>query len=378
MTLRSQIIPNLGCLAFVLPAMALLAACGKDALPPEPLRPVLTRVLGDTAGAEAVSYSGEVRSRYETQLAFRIPGKISARLVDAGAVVKAGDVLARLDPADTALTAASANAQLMLADAEAKRYRELRTKNFVSQAALDTKETALKAAQAQANLAHNQSAYTVLKADQAGVVGVVAGEVGQVVSAGQVVFRVARGDVLEVAIAIPEIRMPEVRALSDAEVTLWTDDKARYKGVMRELSPVADPVTRTFAARISILNPDARVLLGMTANVHFRRAGSDIRLTVPLTAIFQKDGKAAIWVVNTDQTVVLRAVEVAAYGETSALLANPAGVKAGERIVVAGVHKLSNGEKIKIAEIAREAGADAAAIGRNPGDKSVSGTPVAR
>jgi RND family efflux transporter MFP subunit len=325
-----------------------------------------------------VSYSGEVRSRYETQLAFRIPGKISARLVDAGAVVKAGDVLARLDPADTALTAASANAQLMLADAETKRYRELRTKNFVSQAALDTRETAFKAAQAQANLAHNQSAYTVLKADQAGVVGVVAGEVGQVVSAGQVVFRVARRDALEVAIAIPEIRMPEVRALSDAEVTLWTDDKARYKGVMRELSPVADPVTRTFAARVSILNPDARVLLGMTANVHFRRAGSDLRLTVPLTAIFQKDGKAAIWVVNTDQTVALRAVEVAAYGETSALLANPAGVEAGERIVIAGVHKLSNGEKIKIAEVTREAGGDGATSGRNPGDKSVNGTPVAR
>jgi RND family efflux transporter MFP subunit len=189
---------------------------------------------------------------------------------------------------------------------------------------------------------------------------------------------VARRDALEVAIAIPEIRMPEVRALSDAEVTLWTDDKARYKGVMRELSPVADPVTRTFAARVSILNPDARVLLGMTANVHFRRAGSDLRLTVPLTAIFQKDGKAAIWVVNADQTVALRAVEVAAYGETSALLANPAGVEAGERIVIAGVHKLSNGEKIKIADVTREAGGDGATSGRNPGDKSVNGTPVAR
>lgn len=331
-------------------AFALLTACGKDAPPAEPLRPVLTQVLGDTAGSEAVSYSGEVRSRYETQLGFRIPGKISARLVDTGAIVKPGDVLARLDPVDTALSAASADAQLGLAEAEVKRYRELRTQNFVSQAALDGKETAFKAAQAQASLARNQSAYATLKADQAGVVGVVSGEVGQVVSAGQVVFRVARADTLEVAISIPEVRMPEVHALSAATVTLWTDSKASYKAVLREISPVADPVTRTFAARVSILEPDARVLLGMTANVNFQRSGVTAHLTVPLSAIFQKDGKPAVWVVNSDQTVALRAIEVASYGEASVVLASPAGVTAGERIVIAGVHKLTAGEKIKIAD----------------------------
>jgi RND family efflux transporter MFP subunit len=349
--------PNVRCLVFVLPALALLSACDKVAPLPEPLRPVLTRMLGDTAGGEAVTYSGEVRSRYETQLGFRIPGKISARLVDAGALVKPGDVLAKLDPADTALSAASADAQLALADAEAKRYRELRTKNFVSQAALDAKETAFKAALAQANLAHNQSAYTVLKAEQAGIVGLVSGEVGQVVSAGQVVFRVSRPDTLEVAVSIPEGRMPEVHALSDAEITLWTDDKAKYKGTLRELSAVADPTTRTFAARVSIVEPDARVLLGMTANVHFRRSGgSDARLAVPLTAIFQKDGKPAVWVVRPDQTVELRPVAVASYGETAAALANDAGVKAGERIVIAGVHKLTAGEKVKVAENTVNAG----------------------
>jgi RND family efflux transporter MFP subunit len=343
-------------LAVLLPALALLSACGKAALPPEPLRPVLTRVLGEVAGGESVSYSGEVRSRYETQLGFRIPGKISARLVDAGAIVKAGDVLARLDPADTALSAAAADAQLALADAEVKRYREVRAKNFVSPAALDAKEMAFKSAQAQASLARNQSAYAVLKADQPGVVGLVSGEVGQVVSAGQTIFRVARADTLEVAVSIPEMRIPEVRALNDAEITLWTDDKAKYRGLLRELSPVADPTTRTFAARIAILNPDARVLLGMTANVHFHRPGGDARLTVPLTAIFQKEGKPAVWVVNSDQTLALRPIEVASYGETSAVLGSAAGVKSGERIVIAGVHKLTAGEKIKIAEKAVKEG----------------------
>lgn len=327
--------------------LTVLAACSKNAPPPEPLRPVLTLLVGERAGRATATYSGEVRSQYETQLAFRIPGKISARLVDVGALVKPGQVLARLDPADTALSAASASAQLSLADADAKRYRKLRGQNFVSQAALDAKETSLTAAQAQADLARNQSAYTVLKAEQAGVVGLVAAELGQVVMAGQTVFRVVRPDTLEVAIAIPEARMQEVHGSREAEISLWADEKTVYQGVLRELSPVADPLTRTYAARVTIVKPDPNVLLGMTANVRFVRPESADRLSVPLTAIFQQDGKAAVWRVNADQTLTLQRVEVAAYSDRSALLS--AGVKAGERIVVAGVHKLTAGEKIRIA-----------------------------
>ena len=333
-------------------SMAFVAACGKVEAPPEPLRPVLTSVLGSRSESGGSTYSGDVRSRFETQLAFRIPGKISARLVDAGALVKAGDVLARLDPADTALSAAAASAQLELAEADARRYRELRAKNFVSQAALDGKETAYKAALAQADLARNQSAYTVLRADQAGVVAQVSAEVGQVVAAGQAVIRVARTDTLEVAVSIPEARMPELRLQKEAEVSLWADEKAAFKGVLRELSTVADPVTRTYAARVAIVQPDARVLLGMTANVRFLSeppvSGASPELRVPLTAIFQQEGKPAVWVVSSDQTVVLRPVVVSAYGETSAILTS--GVQPGERIVVAGVHKLTAGEKIKVVD----------------------------
>lgn len=332
-------------------AVLLLGACGeKAAPPPEPLRPVLTTVIGaGTDKVGGVTYSGEVRSRYETPLAFRIPGKISARLVDAGALVKAGDVLARLDPADTALSAASANAQLELAEADLRRYRELRGKNFVSQSALDAKETTFKATRAQADLARNQSSYTVLRAEHAGVIALVAAEVGQVVAAGQMVMRVARTDALEVAVAIPEARMPEVRSQKDAEVSLWADDMASYPAALRELSSVADPATRTYAARVSILKPDARVLLGMTANVKFAQektdSGADSGLSVPLTAIFQQDGEPALWIVGADQTLSLRPVVVSSFGETAASLTS--GVKAGERVVVAGVHKLSAGEKVK-------------------------------
>lgn len=342
-------------LAYALLACTLLSACDKAALPPEPLRPVLTQVLGETVAGETMSYSGELRSRYETPLAFRIPGKLTARLVDVGAIVKPGDVLAKLDPVDSALSVASADAQQTLAEAEAERYRALRNNNFVSQAALDAKETALKAAKVQADLAHNQRTYTVLKADQTGVIGLVAAEPGQIVGAGQMIFRVVRPDTLEVAIAIPETRIHEAHKYRQAEVSLWADDQAIYKAVLRELSPVADPITRTYAARVAIQNPDARLAFGMTAKVHFlpsKPDAPDARLTVPLSAIFQKDGKPALWVVNTDQTLVLRPVEIAAYGEQFAVLAEgeKTGVKAGERIVVAGVHQLTVGEKIRAVE----------------------------
>ncbi len=328
--------------------LALLAACGKEPVAPEPARPVLTRVLHESAGDEVLDYSGEVRSRYEIPLAFRIPGKITARLVDTGAVVRAGEVLARLDPADTALAVSAASAQLDLAAADLGRFRNLQARNFVSQAALDAQETRFRAAQVQAELARNQTAYTVLKAEQAGVIGLVTAEVGQVVAAGQTVMRLARADTLEVAISIPETRMPELRALRSAEVSLWTDNKARYPGTLREVSAVADPITRSYAARVSIHHPDARVLLGMTARVHFHRPGERARLMVPLTAIFQHAGQPALWVVSAEQTVTLRPVAIAHYREDTAVL--DSGVQAGERIVVAGVHKLSSGEHVKVIE----------------------------
>ncbi|MEF8769785.1 MAG: efflux RND transporter periplasmic adaptor subunit [Candidatus Accumulibacter phosphatis] len=332
----------------LLALFALPTACGKQPAVPEPARPVLTQVLGKSAGDEVLAYSGEVRSRYEIPLAFRIPGKITARLVDAGSMVKAGEVLARLDPADSTLSAAAASAQLDLAAADLDRFRNLHARNFVSQAALDAKETSFKAAQVQAELARNQTAYTILKAEQAGVIGLVTAEVGQVVAAGQTVMRLARADTLEVAISIPEARMPELRALRSAAVSLWADHEASYPGTLREVSAVADPVTRTYAARVSIHHPDARVLLGMTAKVHFHRPQERARLTVPLTAIFQHAGHPALWVVSADQTVALRPVVLASYREDTAVL--DSGVQTGERIVVAGVHKLSSGEHVQVIE----------------------------
>ena len=329
-------------------ALVVLAACGRTELPVEADRPVLTRLVGAGDSREESAYSGEIRSRYETPLAFRIPGKIAVRLVDAGTQVKAGEVLARLDPADVVLSAAAASAQLELAEAEVGRYRELFARNFVSQAALDARETGYKNARAQADLARNQSRYSELRADHAGLVEQISVEPGQVVAAGQTVVRLVSREALEVVLAIPESRMPKMRSAKQAEIRLWSDGEARYAGVLRELSPVADAATRTYAARVSLLKPDSRVLLGMTARVRFLNEAQDEWIAIPMTAVFQHDGQPAVWVVGADRTVSLRPVRLKSFGDSEARVES--GLQRGERIVVAGVHKLNAGQKIRPVE----------------------------
>lgn len=342
------------CAPFLILFPLMLAACSAPEPPPEPPRPVLTQVLGQ-AGTDSPAgqqYAGEVRSRVETQLAFRVAGKIAERLVNAGAVVQPGQVLARLDPGDNALNAQAAQAQAELAAAEARRFRQLQQQNFVSQAALDARETALKASQAQARLAGNQKAYTVLQADQPGVIAQILADAGQVVTAGQPVLRFSRLDALEVAINIPESRIAAFRVGDPATVTLWSasrqaDPAPTLPARIRELSQVADSTTRTYAARVSIGEASGALRLGMTATVRFDgKAESGLR--VPLGAIFQQaQGKPAVWVVSPQQTVALRPVTVKAWQEDGAILES--GVERGERIVIAGVHKLTAGEKIRLA-----------------------------
>lgn len=265
------------------------AGCNKEPAPTAKTeRPALTLVAGSAATAGGNTYSGEVRARREAQLGFRIGGKIVERLVDAGARVKAGQALLRLDPGDAGLQLGSAEAQHQLAEADAKRYRELRSKGFVSQAALDAREAALKAAAAQAGLARNQSAYTTLSADRAGVVAAILAEAGQVVAAGQPVLHLAPDGEREVAIAVPEAQLADLKVGSAAEITLLAAGAAPLAGRLRELSPAADPASRTYAARVTLTQPGPDVALGMTARVRFPADKKSDGLLVPLTAIFQQ------------------------------------------------------------------------------------------
>ena len=329
--------------------VSVLSGCGKESAPAAKVeRPALTLVAGSVSGDGSNTYSGEIRARHETQLGFRVGGKIIERLVDAGTRVKAGQVLMRLDSGDTGLQLSSADAQYQLAEADTKRYRELRGKGFVSQSALDAKETALKAAAAQAGLARNQSAYTTLRADHAGVIAATLAEVGQVVGVGQPVLRLAPDGEREVAIAIPESQLANLKVGAVAEVTLLADGAAHLTGRLSELSPAADPASRTYPARVTLNQSDSSVALGMTARVRFNTNEKNPDLLIPLTAIFQQGDQAAVWIVAADHSISLRPVKVAAYRDDGAVIAD--GLAAGERIVSNGVHRLAAGEKIQALE----------------------------
>jgi membrane fusion protein, multidrug efflux system len=334
----------------LLPVVALLAACGERSPPPSVAesgpRLVRTLVIGAASLQEDNRYSGEVRARYETTLGFRVGGKMVERLADAGARVKSGQALARLDPADARLAASQADANRALAAAELKRTQDLKTRNFVSQAALDAKATTAQAADAQAQLARNQAAYTTLFADATGVVAAVLAEPGQVVGAGQGVLRLARDGEREVAIALPEAALAGLKPGSQAAVRLWADGQA-YPGRIREIAPAADAVTRTFAARVSIVGAPADLPLGLTATVSFPRPGGE-RIVVPLAAIFQQGERPAVWVLGKDNAVALRPVEIERYGDAGVVLQG--GLNAGERIVAAGAFKLTAGEKVRPAD----------------------------
>jgi membrane fusion protein, multidrug efflux system len=343
-------------------ALATLAACSQ----PEPVksapRPVLAQVVQPAAGGLGNLYSGEVRARRETDLAFRVGGKLVARHVDVGSRVTRGTVLARLDPQDAKLAVDAARSQLAaaeadhsLARAELERYQQLFAQSFVSQAVLDARLTTFNAtkarleqARAQLETAQNQSAYTTLTADADGVITATSAELGQVVAAGQPIVRLARPDERDVVINVPESRLADLREAKQVLVALWTQPEHPYAGSVREISPTADPVTRTFTVKVSVPEADAAVRLGMTANVIVGDRGERSVVTLPLSALDQSGGSARVWVVDPNtRKAAPRPVEIGAYGEDGVTVRS--GVSAGDVVITAGVHKLLAGEVVRLA-----------------------------
>jgi RND family efflux transporter MFP subunit len=337
----------------------LFSACSKPVEKAEDIRPVRAMLLTSDKVDVVAEFSGEVRARVESRLGFRVGGKIVARKVDLGAVVKRGQVLMQLDPQDLQLAQAQSSAALKaaesnrdLARAELKRFQELREKNFVSQAVLDGKETTFKAAQASYEQAlagyknqSNQTAYTTLASDVDGVVTGVDAEVGQVVAAGNPVVRVAQLGEKEIVIGIPEDKVDALRRISDVRVRIWANPNSTIPGTIRELSPTADPATRTYLAKISIPGAPADVRLGMTAYVTFADKTPNAMIRVPLTALFQEKSTTAVWVVEGG-AVKLVPVQIAAPAGNDILIAG--GVSAGQTVVTAGVNLLKPGQKVKI------------------------------
>jgi multidrug efflux system membrane fusion protein len=353
-----------------MPALAValcLSACSKEPQPIEEVRPVHVVKVELGGGGTQTTYTGDVRARYETALGFRVAGKVVERRVEVGSRVARGEVLARLDPSDYQLNIEAAKSQLAAASSDfaqaeddLKRYRDLYEQKFVSAAEFDRRQTAydvakarLEQAQAQLGVTRNQSAYTTLRADHAGIVTAIAAEVGQVVSAGQTVMRVARPEEMEVVIAVPESRLDELRAARQAAITLWAEPGARFAGRIREISPSADPVTRTYSVKVTLLDPTPRVQLGMTANALLGTGQGEPVIRLPLTALFQQGDKPAVWLVDPKTgRVTLTPVEVARYTQDAVEIAS--GLAEGDLVVRAGVHKLHAGQQVRVlAEVGR-------------------------
>jgi len=345
----------------VITLAAALAACGQPQTQPPAPRAVIAQIVGAKPADNANVYSGEVRARYENDLAFRVGGKVVARYVDVGAQVTRGQALARLDPQDAQLGVDTARSQLAaaaadhdLAAAEVERYRDLYARRFVSRAVLDARETTfnttkarLEQAKAQVSTARNQSAYTALVAEANGVITSVNLEPGQVVAAGQPVMRFARPEEKEVAINVPESRLAELRDAAEILVRVWAAPDQRYRGRIREIAPTADPATRTFAVKITVLEANGTVRLGMTANVALGDGAATQVITLPLTALTQADGKPAVWVFDPlTSKVNLRPVVVGAYREDGVVVRD--GLRPGEIVVTVGVHKLLPDETVRV------------------------------
>jgi len=324
------------------------------------VRPARVMEITYQQRSRSLVLAGTVVPRIESTLGFRVAGKITARTVDVGTIVKPGDLIAQLDPADYRLAVDNARAALASADADYarakadhERYLNLRGSAAFTPQTMEQRQSLAATAlarvdQARSQLAsaENNLAYTELRADSPGVVTLVQAEVGQVMAQGQGVVKVARTDELEILVGVPENRLKVVREASAASFELWSDPGRRHAARLRELSPSADPMTRTYPARFSVTDPPEFIGLGMTATLAFERPDAAPVAEVPLSAIFQRGTQPAVWVVDKESgTVTLRPVTIARWRDDSAAIAS--GVKDGEMIATAGVHKLEAGQKVK-------------------------------
>jgi RND family efflux transporter MFP subunit len=339
-------------------AALLLAACSRPEPPQEPVRAVKVITVGVDAFSSRHEYAGEVRARLESQLGFRVGGKLLKRQAELGQHVKAGQVLAQLDPQDYQLAANAARAQVTaaatnrdLAAADFKRYQTLKAQNFISGAELERRESALKAAQAQLEQAQaqlavqgNQTGYAVLSADVSGVVTAVEAEPGQVVAAGAPVVRLAADGARDVVFSVPEDRLISLKLGAPVSIRLWAQG-AELPGKVREIAASSDPVTRTFAVKVSI---DAKEppALGTTVSVLPEAGGVAVPvIKLPTSALRQEGQSTAVWLVDkASMTVKSQVIQIATADGNEAVVA--AGLQPGMLVVSAGVHVLSPGQKV--------------------------------
>ncbi len=349
----------------------LLAACSRPAPPEEPIRAVKVITVGVSASSVSHEYAGEVRAQVESRLGFRVGGKLIKRQAEPGQHVSAGQVLAQLDPQDYRLAVDAARAQvavastnLDLAATDFKRYQTLKDQNFISGAELERRDATRKAAQAQLQQAQsqlavqgNQTDYAVLRSDVSGVVTAVDAEPGQVVSAGASVVRIAADGVRDAVFSVPEDKVSGLKVGAPARIRVWAQD-TELQGRVREVAASSDAVTRTYLVKASI---DSRTPLPLGSTVYvIPEATADLGTPViklPTSALRQDGQSTTVWVLDeASMTVRSQAVQIATADGNDVVVAS--GLQAGMRVVSAGVHVLSPGQKVSIYESKRPVAQD--------------------
>jgi membrane fusion protein, multidrug efflux system len=350
--------------ALVLPAiLALLTACQpveESQSVAEPIRPVRVVTVEERAAGETVTLTGTIQAQEDVNLAFRIGGQLLERNVNVGDRVTTGQVVARLDPSTwrDAVQAARANlaaamARLVEARNEVERFEPLLPRGFVSRQMFDQAVEARNAAQAlvdaaeaQVSTAETQLSYTDLLADGPGVVTARGAEPGEVVAAGRMIVRLAREGGRDAVFDVPARVKDQAPADVDVRVSLSTDPKVEAQGRVREVSPEADPVTRTFQVRVGLTDPPETLRLGSTVTGTVQIGGGG-GMSIPAAALTSSQGEPAVWVMDPAAgTVALRPVDVARYELDRVLIAH--GLADGELVVTAGIQTLRPGQQVRL------------------------------
>ncbi|HEY8879284.1 MAG TPA: efflux RND transporter periplasmic adaptor subunit [Roseateles sp.] len=346
-------------LATLLPA--LLSGCGKQPAAPEPERAVRTQIVSAGSASASHEYAAEVRPRIESRLSFRVSGKLLSRAVNLGDPVKQGQALARIDAQDLKLAEAAASAAVMAARTnrdqagqDYKRFVDLQRQGFISAAELERRDSAFKAAQAQleqakaqADVQGNQAGYAQLVADGAGVITGINAEPGQVLAAGTPVVTVALDGPRDIVFSVPEDQITRVKAAAGQpgalKVRLWGSDKT-WPLTLREVAAAADPVTRTFLIKADAGKLDVKLGQSATVVLDLPQMAGVIKL--PLAAVLQQGGKTSVWTLDgASMTVKPVSVQVGGAEGNDVVIAG--GLNAGQEVVVAGVHVLNPGQKVK-------------------------------
>lgn len=339
----------------------LFTGCGKTAQNDDNTVYVKTQKVTYGTVSDEDTYSGTVKGRYETNLSFQVGGKILSRNINVGDKVSAGDVLMTIDDRDVkqnvnaySAQVASAKSQLDLAKSNLARFQQLYAANAVSAQELDQYQNAYNnavaaydQANAQLDQSENSLGYTELIINNSGVISAINAEVGQVVAAGQTVATIVQDGDREIEIAIPENKIQNVSVGQNATVTFWALNNTQVQGTVREISPVADAVARTYKVRIAMSDLPADIQLGMTASVAFVTSNSGNTVTLPLSAIYQTGDKPQVWLVDGDSKLQLKDVNIVSWGKDDVQVT---GLNQNDTVVTAGVHKLYEGEAVKLVD----------------------------